>query len=176
MSGFCGHCGRPRSEGDRFCSGCGAELQALPRFCPTCGQPWPVEQGAHGTLMTTAVSAVVPPIPTEVPAPLVRGAYRSVFGPVYYDGASWFAASDLGGLWIPDVTRPFPAFETATAALELISAEQESASALPRGPLAGPEYDPTRDCGNCGFEITDRAAPCPHCGSASTGLVFTPGG
>lgn len=40
MSGFCGRCGRPRTDSQTFCGGCGQRLPPPVQMCPTCGQPW----------------------------------------------------------------------------------------------------------------------------------------
>lgn len=165
MSGYCGHCGRPRRDEDQFCSGCGSRLESLQRHCPTCGQLWP--EATSATVAAPAPSLVI-----------VRGAYSSVHGNVYFDGTGWFMANEIGGLWLPNVNAPMPGFDPYASGVTLLVAETGATETvtLPRGPLLGPDYDPARDCGNCGFELTAGAPECLHCGTSNMGVAFVPGG
>lgn len=97
MSGFCGHCGRPRGGNEIFCGGCGNKFTPPMQPCPTCGQPWPGPQPSAGVAAET------------------RGSNRT----------------------------------------------DESA---PRGPEEGPEFDPSTDCENCGFDGPNETETCAHCG------------
>lgn len=171
MSGFCGQCGRPRDVGAVFCGGCGSHFEEVVRLCPTCGQHWP-DVAASATVDVSAVKA------TEVITSTspVRGCYLAEPGYVYFDGDSWFVARDLGGAWIPNVNEPVSAEKVNFGTATLIAPESmPEVPQLPRGPKVGPEYDSSRDCGNCGFELRMVNGVCSHCGSGSTGAVFEPG-
>ena len=167
MSGFCGSCGRPRVGDAAFCGGCGSRFAPAIRLCPTCGQSWPEAAPAPAELAPAVTVAAGPE----------RGAYTSAMGNVYFDGLGWFAAVDAGGVWIPDPSSPRPGFDPVTYAAVLMHAEAGAtpgSSNLPRGPAIGPDYDPARDCGNCGFDLEGAPAPCKHCGSANVGSQFIP--
>lgn len=188
MAGFCGMCGTPRPDGAIFCMTCGSRLPEQERLCPTCGQVWPREEAAApaaspAPVAAAAATAVAAPPVTPVAAPAfvaVRGAYTSPHGLLYFDGTGWYRARSLpGDVYLPDPAQPLPGFQPETAQLTLLVSEAGGAdpgSALPRGPQVGPDYDPDRDCGNCGFELETGTAQCPHCGSSNTGPVFRPGG
>jgi RNA polymerase subunit RPABC4/transcription elongation factor Spt4 len=182
-------CGTPRPDGANFCMTCGSRLPEQERLCPTCGQVWPQEESGAATELTSTAPAAAaaagvaaaPAMPAAVPAFVaVRGAYTSPHGLLYFDGTGWYRARTLpGDVYLPDPAQPLPGFQPETAQLTLLMSEAGGAasdSALPRGPQVGPDYDPDRDCGNCGFEKDRGADQCPHCGSANTGPVFRPGG
>jgi hypothetical protein len=41
-------------------------------------------------------------------------------------------------------------------------------------PAVGPDYEPDRDCGNCGFERPEDGEACDYCGGYNTGPRFDP--
>lgn len=193
MAGFCGMCGTPRPDGANFCMSCGSRLPEQERLCPTCGQVWPHEDASAAVPAVPAAPSVgVAPtpapaaVPAAAPAPVpvaafvaVRGSYDSPHGLLYFDGTGWYRARALpGGVYLPDPAQPLPGFQPETAQVTLLVAEDggATAAALPRGPQVGPDYDPDRDCGNCGFAVEPGVSPCPHCGTGNTGPVFRPGG
>ena len=166
MSGYCGSCGRPRQDDAAFCGGCGAKFAPPVRLCPTCGQSWP-EDAAPPAELAAAV---------QVSSGPTRGAYSSSMGDVYFDGQGWFGAIDAGGVWIPDPSAARPEFDPLRHDATLIQAEEGAAAGLqlPRGPALGPDYDPKRDCGNCGFDLKGASASCEHCGTTNVGPQFIP--
>ena len=182
MANFCGQCGNRLDAGDRFCSSCGTPIPVA-ATCPTCGQPWPEGSAPPPAAPATAATSVTPAVPegeVRLGAPVAvrnysRGAYESTAGPVYFDGSGWFRARELAGLWVPEAMSPLPGFiPDAVVGSQLF--EEPGASLLPRGPLLGPDYDPQRDCGNCGFDLGGATGECAHCGTRNTGASFIPGG
>jgi len=127
-----------------------------------------------GSATASVAEASAKAQPADPPA---RGAYSSDDGAVYFDGAAWFHARDLGGVWIPITSEKLAGFDPLErkAVLLVAEASPEGNPFLPRGPLLGPEYVPDRDCGNCGFE-KPSAGPCLSCGTTNTGPAFLPGG
>lgn len=177
MAGYCGMCGRPRTEGAQFCAGCGTSFPDAARTCPTCGQLWPEQ--ARAEVKPTAAAAP-PPLSLINPQVPLRGAYSWALGAAYFDGVGWFEARQLpDGSWIPEPTKPLEGFDARSPGLVLLRAETPESVEIPdvpRGPLLGPGYLPGRDCGNCGFEVAPGPSPCPNCGTMNTGSVFRPGG
>jgi len=172
MSGFCGQCGAPRPDEAKFCMVCGAQLFEV-RACPTCGQNWPEGMPApvpNGLNQTAHQEDQI----HSIPAQSVEGMYSSDTDTVYFDGSQAWVAVDRGGFFMPDISQPVPYFNPNAVGVSLISEYSAQSSERPTGPSLGPDYTPSRDCGNCGFELDGNAGACIRCGSANTGATFDP--
>lgn len=175
MSGFCGACGTPPPEGARFCLNCGAAL-APAHSCPTCGQSWPNNLpwiGNGGTSPPQGSGADVQSSPPPEPK-WEAGMYLADDQRIYFDGRVWTETTTVGGISLPDPARILDGFDPAIANAILIVPDDEATNDRARGPLPGPDYIPSRDCGNCGWSRSEQSSACETCGSTNTGPTFNP--
>lgn len=168
MSNFCGQCGTPRPDAAKFCMTCGVRFDEV-RTCPTCGQHWP--EGAISSDQQPAGQSLNVDLTPARPA---EGMYSTESGTVFFDGAQAWVAVDRGGFYMPDMSQPVSDFDPHAAGTTLVSENSQVDLDRPTGPSLGPQYVPGRDCGNCGFELSDTTAACSRCGSGNTGATFDP--
>lgn len=166
MAGFCGSCGTPRQEGAQFCMTCGTPLPSQ-HICPTCGQNWPPDRpwtdGAAGMPATQAA---------PVGQVWASGLYVIADRRIYFDGNSWFEATEVDGSPTPNTSLPLPNLDVEAQKPELLMAD--GGGNRVRGPLPGVDYLPSRDCGNCGFPRSSDSGACEICGTSNVGPSFDP--
>lgn len=172
MRNFCGNCGARLPENARYCMSCGSPIPQH-ETCPTCGQLWPGKLEHSESAASDGQQEIALDVLSMPPA-IAPGLYLRDGQHLYFDGANWCHVSLVGGIPIPDTSKQIDDLEIDLEVVQLLIADDRDETSHPRGPLPGPNYEPYRDCGNCGFALVEAEDGCGACGSRNTGPVFDP--